>query len=59
MPHFVISTGNKIVDNRDHGPPFTKSERGDQEFKGIIAKICDKWRNKQVQGKMWVDSRSN
>lgn len=52
MPHFAISTGNKIVDNRDHGPPFTKSERGDQEFKGIIAKICDKGHNKEVQGEM-------
>lgn len=52
MPHFAIDTGNKIVDNRDHGPPFTKSERGDQEFRRSLQKYVIKGHNKEVQGEM-------
>lgn len=42
MPHFVVYTGNDIVANADNTPPFTKTGRGDQEFKQITAIMCDK-----------------
>ena len=36
-----------------------RSQSLKEEFKGITAKIYDKWYNKEVQGEMWADSRSN
>lgn len=41
MSHFMVGTDNKTLDNTDHMPTFTKSGRGDQEFKQISAIICD------------------
>lgn len=39
IPHFVVDTGNKIMDKTDHAPCFAKSGRRDQEFKQITAII--------------------